>query len=259
MSFIDLQTINSYIKILYFDNPLTKNSMSYEMGLEFYQRLKDLEKEQNLRVLIITGKNGVFSSGGDFDLLKSFMHKTFEENQKFMKHFYSLFLEVMNMPFLVIAAVNGHAIGAALSFALACDLRYFVEDGKYSFNFVKIGIHPGMGSTFLVKQIAGYSLAQELLFTGKVINGIEAYQKGLCNGVFKREEILDKTIEIAKEISENAPKPLKMLKKNLQTVKTLEESLEIESISQSYNFLTKDFQEAILALQEKRKPNYIDE
>lgn len=259
MSLIDIQNINPYIKILYLDNPLTKNSMNYEMGLKINHTLKDLEKDFNLRVLIITGKNDVFSSGGDLNLLKSFMHKSFEENQNFMKHFYSLFLYVVNVPFIVIAAVNGHAIGAALSFALACDLRYFVEDGKYSFNFVKIGIHPGMGSTYLLKHIAGQAIAGELLFTGKVFNGLEAYQMGLCNGVFKKEEILNEVIEIAKEISENAPKPLRMLKKNLRIVKNLEESLELESESQAYNFLTKDFQEAILSIEEKRKPNYKNE
>ncbi|MFN3604600.1 MAG: enoyl-CoA hydratase/isomerase family protein [Leptonema sp. (in: bacteria)] len=259
MSFIQIENIDSFIKVLYLNNPSTKNSMTYEMGLEFNQTIKDLQNDPQLRVLIITGKNGVFSSGGDLNLLKSFKNKSFEENQKFMKHFYSLFLEVRKTPFAVIAAVNGHAIGAALAFALSCDLKYFVYEGKYSFNFLKIGIHPGMGSTFLIKEMASLQVAQELLFTGKTINGEEAYIKGLCNGVFHKEEILSKVIEIAKEIAENAPIPFRMLKKNLYEVKNLEEALELESISQSKSFLTKDFQEAILAIEEKRKPFYKNE
>lgn len=259
MNYIELEHINPLIKILYFNNPSTKNSMTYEMGLEFNQIIKKLQEDSKIRVLIITGKNDVFSSGGDLNLLKSFKNKTYDENQKFMKFFYGLFLEVRNCPFIVIAAVNGHAVGASLALSLACDLRYFVYEGKYSFNFVKIGIHPGMGSTFLVKEIAGLSIAQELLFTGKTITGEEAYKKGLCHGVFRKDEIHNKVLEIAKEISENAPKALKLLKKNLYKVKSLEESLELESISQSQNFSTKDFEEAILAIEQKRKPIYIDE
>ncbi len=112
------------------------------------------------------------------------MHKTKEENQKFMYDFYNLFLEIRKCNFITIAAVNGHAIGASLSLALACDLRYFIPDGKYAFNFVKIGIHPGMGSTYIVKEIVGIHQAQELLFTGKVISGEEAYKRGLCHNLF---------------------------------------------------------------------------
>jgi enoyl-CoA hydratase/carnithine racemase len=260
MSLIDLEKIDSYISILYFNNPLTRNSMTLEMGQEFNKTLKEISSEKNLiRVLILTGKNDVFSSGGDLELLKSFATKPQEENQKFMKYFYNLFLEVRRCPFIVIAAVNGHAIGASLALALACDLRYFVPDGKYAFNFVKIGIHPGMGSSFLVKEVAGLHYAQELLFTGKVINGEEAYKMGLCHGLFSREEILEKTIEIAKEISMNAPQPLRMLKKNLYKVQSLEEALELESLSQSLNYTTKDFLEAIQSIEEKRKPIYKEE
>jgi enoyl-CoA hydratase/carnithine racemase len=76
---------------------------------------------------------------------------------------------------------------------------------------------------------------------------------------FSREEILEKTIEIAKEISMNAPQPLRMLKKNLYKVQSLEEALELESLSQSLNYTTKDFLEAIQSIEEKRKPIYKEE
>jgi len=260
MPLIDLEKVDPYISVLFFNNPSTKNSLTLEMGEEFYKTIKSLSSEEKkIRVLILTGKNNVFSSGGDLNLLKSFANKFQEENEKFMKYFYSLFLEVRNCPFIVIAAVNGHAIGASLSLALACDLRYFIPEGKYAFNFVKIGIHPGMGSTYLVKEIAGIHHAQELLITGKTINGEEAYKRGLCHGLFEQEEILNKTIEIAKEISKNAPMPLRMLKQNLYHTKGLEETLNIEAKSQAENFKSKDFLEAIRSIEEKRTPEYKDE
>ncbi len=254
MAFVELESLNSHIKILYFNNPETKNSMNYEMGVEFQKTLIDLNQDQNLRVLIITGRNGVFSSGGDLNLLKSFSKKSYEENKEFMKNFYKLFLSVREVEYPVIACVNGHAIGASLALALACDLRYFVKDAKYAFNFVKIGFHPGMGSSYLVKEIVGISRAVELLFTGRVISGEEAFRLGLCHNIFSEEEILEKTIQIASEVSQNAPLAIRLLKKNIYRVNSLESAIEVESRSQSENFQTRDFLEAIASLEEKRKP-----
>ena len=153
--------------------------MTLNMAQEFNQTIKELATlEPRPRVMIITGKNGVFSSGGDFKMLESFADNTVEENHAFMNKFYRYFLEVRNLPFPVIAAVNGHAIGASFALALACDIRYLVKDARYALNFVKLGIHPGMGASWLVKQVAGMNQAQELLFTGRFINGDEAYQRG---------------------------------------------------------------------------------
>ncbi|MCB1310313.1 MAG: enoyl-CoA hydratase/isomerase family protein, partial [Leptospiraceae bacterium] len=201
------------------------------------------------RALVITGKNGLFSSGGDLKLLRSFMEKTQKDNEDFMESFYQLFLEVRNMPFPVLAAVNGHAIGASLALALACDLRYFVPEGKYAFNFVRIGIHPGMGSSFLARSVAGLHQAQELLFTGRQISGEEALRRGLCHGLHSQEEILDRTLDVAREIASAAPRAVRALKQGLYRNTSLSETLKYEAASQAENYLTDDFREAMDSIQ----------
>jgi 2-(1,2-epoxy-1,2-dihydrophenyl)acetyl-CoA isomerase len=247
------------IAVLYLDNPDTKNSMTLEMGMAFHGELHRLASEEPMiRALVVTGKNGVFSSGGDLALLKSFTEKDPEENQRYMQSFYNLFLEVRNMPFPVIAAVNGHAIGASLAMAMACDLRYFVPDAKYAFNFVRLGMHPGMGASFILKEVAGLLQAQELLLTGRFFFGTEAQTRGLCHGLYPAEEILERAVALAREIGTAAPRAVRLLKRGLYTNHSVAGALAYEAQSQSQNFATADYLEGLKALGEKRRPVFRD-
>lgn len=247
------------IHVVYLNNPETRNSMTLEMGLAFHRTFQTLASLDPLpRAVIITGRNDVFSAGGDLKLLKSFSEKSRNENREFMQSFYKLFLTVREMPFPVLACVNGHAVGAALALALACDLRFFLPDAKYAFNFVKIGIHPGMGSSFLVKEVAGMAQAQELLLTGRYISGTEAMQRGLCHGVFSADEIFDRTVDLAREIVSAAPLAVRLLKRSLYASDDLDQALQREAEAQAENYVSADFREAIAAIEEKRTPRYLD-
>lgn len=248
------------LAVLYLDNPETRNSMTLEMGMAFHGELHRLASEEPMiRALVITGKNGVFSSGGDIELLKSFTEKEPEENQRYMESFYNLFLEVRSMPFPVIAAVNGHAIGASLAMAMACDLRYFVPDAKYAFNFVRLGMHPGMGASYILKEVAGLLQAQELLLTGRFFSGTEAQTRGLCHGLYAADDILEQAIALAREIGTAAPQAVRLCKRGLYTNHSVSEALAYEAHSQSRNFATADYLEGLTALQEKRRPVFRDQ
>lgn len=248
------------LAILSLDHAATRNSMTLEMGMHFNREMHQLAGHDQPRVAIVTGKNGVFSSGGDFNLLKSFAEKTPQENREFMGAFYRLFLVVRDMPFPVIAAVNGHAIGASLALALACDLRYFVPSGKYAFNFVRLGIHPGMGSSYLVREIAGMSQAQELLLTGRTISGEEALRRGLCHGLFPPDDILEQCVAVAEEIGACAPEAVRLTKRGLnRNPASLDAALDFEAESQAENFVSADFREALQAIEEKRDPRFTGE
>ena len=248
------------IAVLYLDNPDTRNSMTLEMGLSFHGELHRIAAAEPMaRALVITGKNGVFSSGGDYDLLRSFADNSPGANRDFMGSFYRLFLEVRNMPFPVIAAVNGHAIGAAFALALACDLRYLTPAGKYALNFVRLGFHPGMGSSFLIREVAGLVQAQELLLTGKTVTGEDALRRALCHGLFAPEDMLEGALNIAREIASAAPHAVRLTKKGMYRMRTLDDALAYEAESQAANFGSADFRESLAAIAEKRAPRYRDE
>ena len=216
------------------------------------ERLKNLEDPPSS--LILTGKNNIFSSGGDLNLLKSFREKTFEENCKGMYEFYNNFLCIRTLPFPVVAAVNGHAVGAALSLAFACDLRVFSSHSKYSFNFVKLGIHPGMGSSFLVKELFGKDMANHLLLLGEAFNGEEAKAMNLCQDAVPQEDVVKRATELAIILNEGAPLALKYLKQTLDSQEDLQKALRREAEAQSHCFLSDDFGESLDSISEKRKP-----
>ncbi|PJZ71689.1 enoyl-CoA hydratase [Leptospira perolatii] len=259
MALVEAETVelsaNSRIEILYLNNPESKNSMTRDMGFEFKSHIDRLRTAKTApRVLLITGKDEIFSAGGNFELLKSFAEKDFESNKRDMFEFYNLFLSVRDLEIPVICAANGHAIGAGFSLTLACDIRIFANEGKYQFNFVKLGIHPGMGSSYLTPELFGYSLANRLLFLADTITGEEAAKLGICYDSVPKNEVLQRATEIAISLSESSPLALSELKKNSYDREALNQALRKEAESQARNFLSGDFLETIKSLEEKRKP-----
>lgn len=262
MSLVESDVLDpqSGIHLVALNQPDTRNSLTLEMGLAFHRTFQHLASLDPLpRAVILTGRNGVFSSGGDTRMLRTFTEKSAAQNEEFLKSFYRLFLTIRSMPFPVIACVNGHAVGAALALALACDLRYFVPDAKYAFNFVRIGIHPGMASTFLLREMAGLNHAQELLFTGRYFDGQEALRRGLCHGLHPATEIQDRCLDVAREIAAGAPLAVRLLKQTLYSVNSLEDALRRESEAQAENYETEDFAEALDAMEARRPPVYRDQ
>ncbi len=258
MSTIELEEYpvkNGYILEIYLNNPGTRNSMTWEMGEKFQKKISEIMQKPKLpRVVILSGRNDVFCAGGDLNLLKSFSEKSFEENRKDMKTFYNFFLSIRNIPVPVICAASGHAVGAGLSLAFACDLRVFADEGRYSFNFVKLGIHPGMGASYTAPELLGRSRANQLLFYGYEMDGKTAKDWGVCMESVPKTQVLEKSREIAKDIARSAPLALQELKKNSYSEVELDKALEREAESQARNFLSQDFRETIASIAEKREP-----
>ena len=252
---VEITEINKRkIAFLYLDNAQTKNSMTWEMGLAFRSEIEKLKISKDVSCLIITGKNHIFSSGGDLGLLASFKSKTFEENKRDMFVFYNNFLSVRTLPFPVIAAVNGHAMGAALSLAFACDIRVFSQNSKYSFNFVKLGIHPGMGSSYITSELFGKDKSNYLLMLADSMTGEEAHEQGFCHDAVAMDDVLKRAMEFAITVGESSPIALRLLKQTVYDNEALEKALMREADAQAQCFRTADFAESITAITEKRKP-----
>ncbi|WCL48860.1 enoyl-CoA hydratase/isomerase family protein [Leptospira sp. GIMC2001] len=261
MALIEIETKTvptGEILYLFLNNPLTKNSMTWEMGELFEKNMKLLSQSKKPpRAIVISGRNEIFSAGGDLNLLKSFSKKSFSENRKGMRKFYNFFLSVRNVPIPIVCAANGHAIGAGLAITLACDLRVYANEGKYSFNFVKLGIHPGMGSSYTTQELIGKSRANRLLFLAETLSGKEAAEWGLCDYSVSKKDVLSKAEELAISLSEAAPMALRELKENTYSDDALQAALKKESEAQAKNFISDDFKETIRSIEEKRKPVFL--
>lgn len=255
---LENETKDGKIISVFLNNPSSRNSMTWKMGEEFFHFIQTLKKQKPLpRAVILSGKNDVFCAGGDLNLLRSFSQKTFSQNRRDMRKFYHFFLSVRELNVPIIAACNGHAIGAGLSLAFACDFRIFAEEGKYAFNFVKLGIHPGMGSSYLAPELLGKSRGCELLMAGETFGGVYAKEIGLAFDVATKQKVYERAYALAENLTKAAPLAIQELKGNLYSLKKLDQALKKEAESQARNFISEDFKETIQSILEKREPKFV--
>lgn len=244
------------VYILELNRPDAMNSLNTQMGLELIECLKEIQKKPDLRVLVLTGSGEKsFCAGADLKERKGMTNEQWKEQHDIFEEAYE---QLRNFPFPTIAAVNGFALGGGMEMLLSCDLRYAAEHAQMGLPEVKLGIIPGVGGTQLLPRAIPVGLAKEFLFRGNKIPAPKALAAGILNGISAKEELLEDTLEIAKEIAANAPLSLKALKKSINTgLETdLNTALVIE-LDQYYKCAnSEDRQEGILSFNEKRKPNW---
>jgi len=250
--------IKDHIATLTLNQPDKLNAMDEAMGYAFGEALDEIQKDESVRCLIITGEGRAFSSGGNLEMIESKTKKSETVNKEELIKFYGLFLRVRELPFPVIAAINGHAVGAGFCVSLACDLRYASEKAKMGANFARIGLPPGMGGTYLITRLAGPTRASEILMLADIFPASKAYEMGLLNAVLPADQLMPHVNEVAHTITKNGPMSLRMIKKGIQKAMhaTLEEMFDYDSSCQAKSFLTEDIKEGIRALQEKREPRF---
>lgn len=260
MSLVEFDVGQGAIGVIRLNNPDALNAMDEDMAKEFkglIRQLKSQDISKSHRVLVLTGNGRAFSAGGNLEMLRKKQALSAVENKKLMLEFYNSFLSVLDLGLPIIAAINGHAIGAGLCVACACDIRVVAKDAKLGFTFSKIGLHPGMGATFFVPRILGRGLATELLITGRVISGESAFSLGLCSRVVEASDVMPSALQVAKEIVSCAPEASTQLLETLRgDLSGLGASLEREADCQAVNYAGENFKEGLAAQMEKRAPNW---
>jgi len=254
------------LAVLTFQDPARLNAMTEAMGHALRAAVDELSADPALRAAVLTGAGRAFSAGGDLDLIESMAKAgaaspggaVREQNRTFMERFYRLYLSVRELPFPSVAAIHGPAIGAGLCVALGCDIRIAAREAKLGLNFVRLGIHPGMGSSWTLPRLVGPARAAELLYTGRILDGAEAERIGLVNRAMARDEVLPATLAMAREIAESAPLPVRGAKQALARAADadIDEQLRFEAEQQSCNYESRDLQEGIRATREKRSPRF---
>jgi enoyl-CoA hydratase len=236
--------------------------MTPEMGDEIVRACSEVRADPDCRVVVVTGAGKAFSSGGNLSMLARDAGVADSGDAPTMagspRDFYARYLSIRQLPVPTIAAINGHAIGAGLCFALACDLRVAVDDAKMGMTFTRLGIHPGMGATFFLPRLIGTARACELLFTGRLIHAREAEQLGILSRAVSRDQFPQAVEALASEIAAAGPVAVRMVKKAVYrgVEHTLDEMLDFEALQQSITFTTEDAREGVRAVMEKREPRF---
>ena len=169
-----------------------------------------------------------------------------------------VFMKLSALPFPVIAAVNGFALGGGCELALACDIRIASDNASFSLPEVTLGICPGWGGTQRLARIVGYGIASELMFSAKRIKAERAVQIGLISSVHPSEELMDAATELATQIGANAPLAVAAAKKSMRegVETTLGQGVEIEAREFSALFNSADTKKGLNAFNNKEKYEY---
>jgi enoyl-CoA hydratase/carnithine racemase len=244
------------IGYLTLNRPEVRNAFNQEMIDELQEALRVIDKDEEIRVLIITGAGKAFQAGADIAELSLMAPlDILRWNEGIVRINGSL--EKLRQP--VIAAINGAAMGGGLELAISCTLRIMAESAKMALPEVKLGIIPGTGGTQRLPRLIGKGLAAELLLTGDVITAKDAHRVGLVNRVVPDGETVKAAEELARKIMSNAPVAVEMAKDALEIGKDLplEHAVQYSQKNCVICFSTKDMKEGMTAFLEKRKPNFV--
>lgn len=230
-------------------NALDRQTIRYGAKL-----IRELYYDKECRAVIITGSgNKAFCSGAD---LKEREGMDMGEVREYIKLIKETFSDIENLSKPVICAINGVAFGGGLELALACDIRIASPNAMFGLTEVSIGIIPGGGGTQRLPRLIGRGKAKELILTAKKISAKEALDIGLINEIAPEGKLIERAIEIAKQISKNAPIAVQQAKFaiNRGMEMDINSGLELESKAYEICIPTKDRVEALQAFKEKRKP-----
>jgi enoyl-CoA hydratase len=248
----------SGVAILTFALPELRNAMTAELTDAWTAAVGELKGDPGLRAVVVTGEGTAFCSGGDLSWIGESPDLTVAKIRDRMLPFYRAWLSIRELEVPTIAAINGHAIGAGLCVALACDLRYAAAGAIMSVPFTALGMHSGMAATYLLPEVVGISAARELLLTGRRIDADEALRLGLVNGVHASEDLLATTIDVAEQIAGNGPIAIRLTVAGLRGggPRSVDEALAYESLAQPITFASADLTEGLAAAKERRRPNF---
>src|SRR3954470_12476767 len=246
------------VVVLTLSLPDRRNAMTGDLTSSFADAVASLRPDRSVRCVVVTGVGSAFCAGGDLSWIAESPDLSVDSIRDRMLPFYRTWLSIRDLDVPSIAAVNGHAVGAGLCLALACDLRYAARGAKLSAPFTQLGMHAGMAATWLLPEVAGIAAARELLFTGRAVEGDEALRLGLVNGVYDADSLLDETLRIASRIAAAAPIATRLTKAGRRAGghASMEAALQYEALAQPVTFATDDLREGLAATREKRKPTF---
>jgi len=227
------------IGILTLNRPEKRNALHPDLVNQMKEKLKQIEKDEGIKVLIITGEGKAFCAGADLAYLDKLRGYSSIENEKDSRELAELFLMIYNFPKPVIAAVNGAAIAGGCGLASVCDLILANENhSKFGYSEVKIGFIPAMVSTFIIRKV-GEGLARQLLLSADIITGKRAYELGFVNYIYNN--VLEGAMEVASNLIQNSSYSMKLTKDMIKTVSQLsveyavEYCIKLNTISRSSN------------------------
>jgi 2-(1,2-epoxy-1,2-dihydrophenyl)acetyl-CoA isomerase len=231
-------------------------------GAAFEAVVGEIAADRTIGCAILTGRGRAFSAGGNIKAMAdrggafSGAPHTIRDRYRTNIHRIARALHGMETP--LVAAVNGPAIGLGCDVACMADIRIAAENAKFGVTFLKLGLIPGDGGAWLLPRAIGMSRASELLFTGDVIDARTAADWGLVSRVVPADKLMEEAMALAQKIAQQPPQALRLAKTLLRQgqTTTYDTVLELSAAGQALMHHTKDHQEGVAAIIEKRAPRF---
>jgi 2-(1,2-epoxy-1,2-dihydrophenyl)acetyl-CoA isomerase len=251
-----LETIEDGIAWLTLNRPDRLNAFSPAMLDALREALQRLSGDASVGAVVITGAGRGFCAGGDVKTMPDRAQQGFEERVEGLRRMHQLPMLLRTMPKVVIAMVNGPAVGAGLGLAMACDLRIAGRSARFGTGFAGVGYSGDFGGSWTLTRLVGTAKARELYFLGDIIDAEKAQAFGLVSRVVDDDGLRDETGALARRIAAGPRIAYGYMKRNLFAAETepLAAVLEMEAVHQARTAMTEDHLEATRAFAEKRRP-----
>jgi enoyl-CoA hydratase len=242
------------IATLTLNRPDKLNALSAGLIAELAEAFRGLSARAP-RVVILTGAGKAFCAGADIEEMRGM---STIEAKRYSEQGHALGAFIEELPFPVIAAVNGFALGGGCELALSCDFIYASESAKFGQPEVNLGVIPGFGGTQRLARRVGIAKARELVYTGEIFGADKALTMGLANAVLPKDELLTRVRTLAGDIAGKAPLAVAQAKRTILrgACPDLTAANELEAQAFAMLFGSADQKEGMKAFVEKRKPEY---
>ena len=212
---VDLEIADG-IAVVTLNDPDRRNALSADLVAGIIEAFEQIESDPSVAVAIVTGAGTAFCAGADLGDLS-------RVGEDGLRQIYEGFLRVARSPLPTIAAVNGPAVGAGMNLALACDVRVVGESGRFDTRFMKLGIHPGGGHTWMMRRLAGPQTTAAMVLFGEVVRGADAVRLGLAWDCVADAELLDRCRELATVAAGSPPELVARVKQSATAVADLDD------------------------------------
>ena len=238
------------------NRPDRLNALSPAMLDGLHDALTRAATDDAVGAIVITGAGRGFCAGGDVKDMATRQHHTFEERISRLERMHRLPLLMRRHPKVIIAAVNGVAVGAGLGLAMACDLRLAARSARFGTGFGGIAYSGDFGGAWLLTKLVGPAKARELYLLGEVIGAEAAERIGLATRVTEDGSLAEEAAALARRIAAGPRLSYNYMKRNLFAAETesLSAVLDMEAVHQARTGLSEDHREAVQAFAEKRAP-----